>query len=138
MLGVCPGGAGKPYKDQTCDKHRGNIPLTVDPLKQNTISKIAYKSDGEIYSNDPAIQRDLDITLNLNSPESYLKTNRQAALRTMKKYFQQKYGAKEVPLAKLQRYKQDILKGSKNGQREPYAGILIAYIDRKIRHLQKS
>lgn len=34
LPGVCPGDKGYAEKFQTCDAHRGNTPLTVDPLKR--------------------------------------------------------------------------------------------------------
>ena len=32
MLGVCNGNAGHVQRDTTCDTHRGNSPLTINPL----------------------------------------------------------------------------------------------------------
>ena len=68
MLGVCTGYMSSPYEDQTCDTHRGNIKLEVDPRSQESVAQIAYRADGTIYSENVLINRDLNETLNLNEP----------------------------------------------------------------------
>lgn len=80
MLGVCLGNRGKKEKEQTCDAHRGNSILTVDPLNPAKVQQIKYRSDGTIYSDDPDIDRDLNDVLNLNCDvlEVSLKRNRKA------------------------------------------------------------
>ena len=40
MLGVCRGNAGRPHKQETCGKHRGNTPLTVNPLVKESVETI--------------------------------------------------------------------------------------------------
>lgn len=86
ILGFCYGNEGHPKREQTCDAHRGNENLTVDPFNESSISLIKYQSDGTIYSDDVDINKDLDITLNLNynGPGVYLKENRKEALAACK------------------------------------------------------
>lgn len=87
MLGVCYGRAksmegyvGRKY--ETCDQHRGSIPLTVDPRSPESVSKIEYSSkNGRITSKDPAIMHDLTDTLNLNcGAPHFLPENRKEVL----------------------------------------------------------
>lgn len=83
MLGVCPGGKGQAtrgYADMTCDQHRGNTLLTVDPLNLHSVKKIRYRPNGIIYSNDPDINSDLNDILNLNCNAAKLPMNRKAVL----------------------------------------------------------
>ena len=47
MLAVCDGRNGA-----TCDKRRGNRPLTVNPTKPETLASIIYQRDGTIRSNN--------------------------------------------------------------------------------------
>ena len=79
MLGVCYGNSLHPgikVEDKTCDAHRGNIPLTVDPRDIYSIRKIRYTLDGYITSNDKGIRTDVEDTLNLNCKASSLPENK--------------------------------------------------------------
>ena len=68
MLAVCDGRSGA-----TCDKRRGNEPLTVNPLKPETLATITYHHDGRIHADDPDINHDLNDTLGLNSSKTNLR-----------------------------------------------------------------
>ena len=130
MLGVCYGNEGKPKAQQTCDTHRGNADLKINPFDQALVNMIKYKPDGTIYSDDPDINKDLDETLNLNyiGDNVYLKSNRKEALQACKS-----------KLAKLQREgnwsKRLIMQMLKEyeipdaeGQLIPYSGIVVDYL----------
>jgi uncharacterized protein (TIGR02646 family) len=78
MLAVCDGRSGA-----TCDKRRGNEPLTVNPLKPETLATITYHHDGRIHADDPDINHDLNDTLGLNSSKTNLCANRAAAMQAM-------------------------------------------------------
>lgn len=135
MLGVCNGGktaANHSFEDLTCDQHRGNTPLTVDPLRNETIEKIAYRSNGEIYSEDQKINHDLDDTLNLNAPGSYLVQNRKAALSSFQKYVVKEYSKKSLSLNDWNRLLIKIQNGT-DGVCQQFAGIIEFYIKKKIR-----
>ena len=80
MVAVCGGRNGA-----TCDKHRGNTPLTVNPTKPNTLDSIVYRRDGIIDAGDKAIRHDLQETLGLNSPLTNLCANRAAAMREIER-----------------------------------------------------
>lgn len=75
MLGVCDGGkkfnsenALKGIDNLTCDSHRKNYLLTINPLEKKYFfpRKIEYNGNGEIFSTDSVIDLDLKQTLNLN------------------------------------------------------------------------
>lgn len=69
MLGVCHGNSlnkGVKPEDMTCDAHKGNAELTVNPFDKVSVRKIKYKADGSIYSDDAEINKDVNVTLNLN------------------------------------------------------------------------
>ncbi len=78
MLAVCDGHAGG--AETTCDKHRGNRALTVNPLKSETLTSIRYGSDGRIYADNESVNNDLDVTLNLNAPGTSLRENRKTVM----------------------------------------------------------
>jgi uncharacterized protein (TIGR02646 family) len=126
MLGVCPGNEGQPIKQQTCDRHRKNIPLTVNPLDSASVSRIEYSADGSIKSTDATINADLNETLNLNI--DFLKRNRKDALDELKrKLHSRKETGDWKPLAI--RY---IKKLNEEQRKQPYCGILLWYLAKKV------
>lgn len=135
MLGVCNGNAGKPRRQQTCDTHRGNDDLKINPFNQTLMNMVKYKSDGTIYSNDPDINKDLDITLNLNynGENAYLKLNRKEALAVCKNRLTklQKDGnwKKNVILRILKEYETP----DEEGRLIPYSGIVVDYLKKRLK-----
>lgn len=134
MLGVCPGGKHMvhAYKDLTCDQHRKNIPLTVNPLNEGSVAQIQYRTNGEIYSDDPEINKDLCETLNLNCAASKLKENRKSALDALKKWVQKEYGKKSIPASEWQRILTQYC-APRSGAKKEYVGIIELYLKKKMR-----
>ena len=134
MLGVCYGNLGHPKKEQTCDAHRGNEDLTINPYNEALVNLIRYKSDGTIYSDDERINKDLDIVLNLNynGPGVYLKDNRKEALAACRSKLSamQKSGnwSKSMLVNMLTEYE----KTDVDGKLKPYSGIVVDYLKRRI------
>lgn len=131
MLGVCPGNKceGLPEKYLTCDQHRKNKPLTVDPRNADSVALVLYMANGEIYSKHPAVNEDLQNTLNLNCRAVYLPQNRKAALDTLKGKIYMDCKDKPGTKAYFQRLytslsSQDIL--------DEYLGILLSYLQKRI------
>lgn len=131
MLAVCSGNRGcGSKKDMTCDAKRGNTPLTVNPLNGSTLSSIAYKSDGTIFSLDSSINLDLDSTLNLNCSCVGLVENRRRALQTMLNELSKKHPTGDITLTcgrLLQKYQSQTPK-------TPYLGILMWWLQK---HMNK-
>ena len=97
MLGVCFGNSLQPgtrEEDRTCDAHRGNKPLTVNPYNLTSIRKIRYTTEGYIYSDDENINTDVNETLNLNSKARSLPENRKAVLTQTKQEIMRLCGKK--------------------------------------------
>lgn len=69
LLGACPGGDGERDAIRHCDTSRGETSLTVNPLDRARRCEqlIRYLPNGEILSKDPAVQLDIQETLNLNN-----------------------------------------------------------------------
>lgn len=82
MLGCCSGHMeGHKGEDDTCDTHKGNQTITINPIKYSMINEIKYRTkSGEIYSDNIQIENDLNKTLNLNSNKHLLKENRKAVI----------------------------------------------------------
>lgn len=80
LFASCRGGEGD--SSQTCDTHKGNTIIAINPLDANSIAKISYGYDGKVKSDDSAIEHDLNDTLNLNVEK--LKRNRLEAWKRMR------------------------------------------------------
>ena len=133
MLAVCGGNTSIAARrsELTCDKHRGNLPLTVDPREKYSIEKICYKDDGTIYSLDQEINKDLDKTLNLNCEATLFKQNRKSVLDAVKKEILRKAMGKLITKQQLGKML-DKLQVKDNGQYKPFSGIAIWYLRKKL------
>lgn len=80
LVAVCDGRGGA-----TCDKRRGNAPLTVDPTKSHTLEAIYYCRDGRIDAHDESVKRDIEITLGLNDTRTNLCANRAESMKAIEK-----------------------------------------------------
>ena len=80
LVAVCDGRGGA-----TCDKSRGNAPLTVDPTKSHTLETIYYHRDGRIDATDESIQHDIQTTLGLNNARTNLCANRFESMGAIEK-----------------------------------------------------
>lgn len=136
MLAVCKGNTGAPFPQTTCDKHRGNTPLTITPLDPRMIAQIAYKANGTIYSNHTEIHKDLDKTLNLNCSAVSLPECRKAALDRLKNDLLQEKRKGNWTKEMLNKYKRKITERS-DGNYTPYLGILLWYLNDKIKKVHK-
>lgn len=116
----------------TCDAHRGNTALTVNPVDASTIRMIKYQSDGTIYSDAPAIDKDLNSTLNLNCDATgvLLKKNRRVALDIFKSYLSEQKGRGKWTRTFLLNVKNRYL--SSQGVNMEYRGIMDDYLEKKL------
>lgn len=80
LLAVCKGNEGQKHQLQTCDTRKGEKKLNINPMNEEHMKTIKYKSDGTISSTNVEFVQDLDDVLNLNYEFGYLKSNRKAAL----------------------------------------------------------
>lgn len=72
LFAVCSGNRGKRHtrkiRDLTCDAKRSSThnQLTLNPCDPISLSKIKYKADGKMISDDENILDDIEVKLNLN------------------------------------------------------------------------
>lgn len=135
MLGVCDGCRGTRDQYTTCDEHRHESELYVNPLHQDMIETIYYDWQGQIKSNNSGINTDLNDILNLNCEQapSRIVQNRKAIyeecmkqLTTLKSHG--KLNANTLRKI-LQRYEQP-----EDGKKQEFVGVPI-YLLKK--YLQK-
>lgn len=137
MLAVCLGNRGTQshkvkWENMTCDAHRMNLPLTVNPQKTDDILLIRYNGLGGISSEHKAICEDLTETLNLNCVSMHLPGNRKRALEALKSYLikQKRSGLWGKRL--LERVRGMFEEPDEDGRKQEYAGILLYYLDRQL------
>lgn len=136
MLGVCMGNEGQKDNQTTCDTHRKDCMLTVNPLDRNLIQQIKYKSNtGEIYSDRADIQKDLNEILNLNYNEapSYLCRNRLAVLDACKKRMMDEHQSGEWTQSFLEHMLSIYQNADNKGKYKEYSGIVIWYLQDRLK-----
>lgn len=134
MLAVCTGnkGSARGFDQLTCDQHRGNRPLAVNPLDMISIEKIKYKSDGTIYSDDTNVELDLNETLNLNCSTALLKQNRKAALDEVKRYLYRNFPKHKAPKHQLEHLLERFQSTDANHRYKEFVGVIIWYLSKEI------
>jgi uncharacterized protein (TIGR02646 family) len=68
LLGVCTGDSLAPARAQHCDRSKGDRDLRLDPQSAAHVASLTFPGSGRVRSSDPALQRDLEEILNLNTP----------------------------------------------------------------------
>ncbi len=132
MLAVCSGNRG--HSELCCDAQRGALPpdkqaLTVNPLKQSTLTEISYSSNGKIQSLNPDVDIDLNKKLNLNSERIGFPEMRKQALQTLQKVVQKEHPTGDISLyceRLLERYMSE-------EEKQPFVGILMWWLRKKTR-----
>ncbi len=127
LLGCCPGGELGPPRH--CDTAQGDVVLTLHPVLGGPAPEVAlrYEADGRLYSDDPRIQRDIDLTLNLNCEK--LRTRRAAAAQGAFEGLNRKrhWGLSELRDARRRWADRD-----RDGMLKPFSPFAVARIDRRI------
>ncbi|NMM95005.1 hypothetical protein [Bifidobacterium oedipodis] len=124
MLAVCK-------ENGTCDATRGNAELTVDPRNQSDIEQIRYNTKAEILSDNTAIDSDCRGLLNLN--DGFLVYGRMQTLQGLYRWYQHESRRAGDMKSKCRKRLDELQNGT--GHNDPYAGILIYRLERKIRAL---
>ena len=135
MLGVCYGNSiekGSKPEDTTCDAHKGNAELTINPFDELSVRKIKYKADGSIYSDDADINEDVTEILNLNCEAVSLPETRKNVLNVLKNEIVEKCKGKshDAYIRELERI-YDRLVYQRN--LTPYCGIIISWLEEKLK-----
>lgn len=135
MLGVCYGNSlvkGVKDEDMTCDAHRKNKELTINPFDEVSVRKIKYKADGSIYSEDAEINKDVTDTLNLNCPALSLPQTRKKVLLEAQKRIVQKCAGKsqDAYVNELERTYTSLVQ---ERNLTPYCGIIISWLEGKLK-----
>ena len=136
MLGVCDGCRGDLDKNTTCDEHRHNAEIYVNPLDETMMETIYYTRDGKIYSTNSRISKDLDQILNLNCEQarSRLVLNRKKIYEECKKRlmnFQRNGNWKKGTVQKVMNY----YHAEPEGRKREYVGVPLYILKRALNRL---
>ena len=132
LLGACQGGQGSPSHLQHCDTKKGNTEITINPLDnhRNCEDVIKYRATGEIYSDDKAVNEELNNVLNLNMQT--LVNNRKEVLELVLKHLISEYSKKDWTVAILNKKIKQWSDRQKDGKYKPYCQIVIYYLKKKL------
>lgn len=135
MLGVCYGNSltkGVNPADTTCDAHRGNTELAINPFDELSVRKIKYKANGSIYSDDESINKDVTETLNLNCEAVSLPETRKRVLMEEKSRIMRKCKGKyqDAFIRELERTYESLVQ---KRNLTPYCGIIISWLETKLK-----
>lgn len=130
LFGACQGNM-KGGSDTHCDTFKGNKEFHFHLCTSGSIHvEIKYKPDGEIYSDNEALNTELNSILNLNF--SVLKKARKSTLDGfIKANLTGKIGS--LNQTKLKRFRDKWAGISHSDELEPYCMIVVHYLDRKIK-----
>lgn len=127
LLAVCSGNEGQTRRLQTCDTHRGNDPITVDPTDAEHMSQVRFSADGSISSANSVHDEDMRVRLNLNTEQ--LKSNRRAVLEAIvEKYRRRAPEGSWKPLAE-----RDLARYEQADELPEYFGFVEFFLRKKVR-----
>lgn len=124
LLGACLGGEGRPNHEQHCDTRKGNEELCFNPADpvHPIERRLKFLGNGEIASDDEAINTALNDILNLNI--GHLVSNRKAVLEA----FKQRLGRRRlIPARELQKWD-----GTQPGDLPEYAQVVVYWLEKRI------
>lgn len=137
MLGVCDGCRGSADQYTTCDEHRHNAELYVNPLDSTMMDTIGYDRNGHIKSGDSRIDEDLNDILNLNCEQalSQIVLNRKniyAECKNQLMKIQARGIWKKSTLQKVMRQ----YERRKDGRNPEYVGVPLFLLNKYMRKCQ--
>lgn len=136
LLGACKGNEGAPGRDQHCDSHKGETPITINPTDARCEQLMRFLPDGTVESDDSAVQVDLNETLNLNLPR--LKNNRKATLDAFLQFMQRKYSGGSWSSSDLVHELASLQQLGARGVLQPYCQVSVYWIKKRLGMLRRS
>jgi uncharacterized protein (TIGR02646 family) len=130
LLGACLGNEGRPWREQHCDTRKGDAALTINPLDERCERLIHFLADGSVDSPMPAIQTDLQETLNLNSAR--LKNNRKAVLDAFLEVMRRKHSGSTWSEDILRRELAYVQEPDAMGMLRPYCQVPVYWLKKRL------
>jgi uncharacterized protein (TIGR02646 family) len=136
LLGACRGSEGRPFAEQHCDTRKGEDSITVNPMEPRCEQLVRFLADGTIESTDPAFQRDLTHTLNLN--QARLLHNRKAVLEALRESLERKYPGTSWSKDVLERELAERQQPDARGQLSEYCQVSVYWLKKRLGRLGKA
>ena len=124
---ACYGGQGRNENEQHCDTKKANKLLKSISLLQKIESNISYKKDGSIFSQNKAIDKELNDTLNLNYIN--LKNNREAVLYQVLLELEKNKWSTSNLKNNLKKYQTE----NSKGKYRPYCEMIVYFLNKKLK-----
>lgn len=141
MLVACTGGQGKPQKQQTCDAHKADQKLTFDPTDndKNIEDFIRYTADGRIFSENKALDRELNSCLNLNN-EALIEVRQVLYKRVTEAIRKEgkKLGSKPLKTSFLKNSKEEYLDKNAEGKYKPFCMVGVYVVNKYLKKLNQT
>lgn len=135
LLGVCCGKTNYKNKQHShCDDSRGNSSLKFNPANpaHHSHLRITYSlKNGEISSEDKEFREQLNNVLNLNNQA--LLNNRLNVLKGVQDGLEKCAPNATISQTQLQKFLDKYQDPNTKGKKEPYCGIAIWYIQKKLK-----
>jgi uncharacterized protein (TIGR02646 family) len=119
-----------------CDRAKKNRDISLSPLDESFIKKIAYGADGAIKSSVETYDKEMDEVLNLN--DELLKKNRKSSWMGVLEQLRRKGVTKGMVKKQLEYYQNmhsHIIDGKEVMAYEPYCGIVIYHLQKILKRL---
>lgn len=125
LLGACLGGEGRRKKHQHCDSRKGEdeIHFCLTDARNPIQNQIKFRGDGTVYSDNAAIDREINEVLNLNY--FLLVSNRKVVLDNIKERIDKGKLNPRLELAKWD--------GSSDGELPAFSQVVVDYLLKKLR-----
>jgi hypothetical protein len=149
MLGVCDGGeqvTSKRGHIVCCDAHKSETVISTSPLNQAQMDKIAYTSEGIIYTNptDEVMEKDINETLLLNGVRKKDGSVRDTSTEVLKGR-RDAYDRARRMMSSLNSHgkctsaivKKKIDELYEKEERDEYVGVILYYLNKKYKSLMK-
>ena len=124
---ACLGGEGRTLVNQHCDTKKGKRALNTINLLSSIETNINYRKNGEIFSTNEYIDKELNDILNLNYKD--LKTNREKVLYQVLLELEKDNWTTSSLKNNLKKYKH---KNSK-GKYRPYCEMIVYFLNKKLK-----
>ena len=133
LLGACRGGHGKPRRLQHCDTRKGDGDLQWNPANPNHHSetRLRYEADGCIRSDDPTVDAQLRLMLNLNL--AVLKNNRKGVLDAVLGWWRQEKAKTQGPLPRGRFVQERDQRTSGEGTLQPYCQVAVWWLEQRLK-----
>ena len=135
MLGACLGDEGQPHRLQHCDTRKGDQDLRWNPADpdRDVASRLSYRIDGAIVSDDCEFDRQLNDVLNLNLPT--LKQRRKGVLDAVLEWWRRERNSLQGPVSRRRMEHERDRYRTGADELAPYCQVAVWWLERRIARL---